>query len=127
MSTERYFAAIEVPPFSMVFKGLTMALTRSEQLLVDALAALPPNNVYTDAGKREILTGFRLFMDRRIRHIGWEADAVLLLDLAEAPDSVASRPATVRVSKEEDRLQFRCSSTRATTAATGAATSWPPL
>jgi len=86
-----------------------MALTRSEQVLVEALAALPPHNVYADAEKREIFTGFRLFMDRRITRIGWEADAVLILDLAGAPDSAMSRPATVRVSQEGDRLRFRCS------------------
>ena len=76
-----------------------MALTRSEQVLVEALAALPPNNVYVDAGKREILTGFRLYTDRRITYVGWEADAVLLLELAGAPDSAMSRPATVRASQ----------------------------
>ena len=86
-----------------------MALTRSEQALVEALAVLPPHNVYADAGKREILSGFRLFTDRRITDIGWEADAVLLLELAGDPDSAMSRPATVRVSQEGDRLRFRCS------------------
>jgi non-specific serine/threonine protein kinase len=86
-----------------------MALTRSEQVLVEALAVLPPSNVYVDAGKREILTGFRLYTDRRITCIGWEEDAVLLLKLAGAPDSAMSRPATVRISQEGDRLRFRCS------------------
>jgi non-specific serine/threonine protein kinase len=78
-----------------------MALTRSEQILVETLAALPPNNVYADAGKREILTGFRLYTDRRITSIGWEAEAVLVLELAHTT--------AVRVSQEGDRLRFRCS------------------
>jgi non-specific serine/threonine protein kinase len=86
-----------------------MALTRSEQVLLEALAVLPPNNVYADAGKREILTGFRLYTDHRIAHIGWEANAVLLLQLAGDPASAMSRHATVRVSKEGDHLKFRCS------------------
>ena len=86
-----------------------MALTRSEQALVEALAVLPPNNVYADAGKREILSGFRLFTDRRITDIGWETGAVLVLGLAGDPGSAMSRPATVRVSKEGDLLRFRCS------------------
>ncbi len=86
-----------------------MALTPSEQVLVEALAALPPNNVYVDAGKRDIFTGFRLFTDHRITGIGWEEGAVLTLDLATDPTSARSRPATVRVSKEGDHLGFHCS------------------
>ena len=86
-----------------------MALTRSEQVLLETLAALPPNTVYADAGKGEILTGFRLFTDCRTVRIGWETDAVLVLELAGAPGSVMPDHATVRFSKEGDYLKFRCS------------------
>ena len=102
-----------------------MVLTHSEQSLVETLAALPPNNVYVDAEKREIFTGFRFYTDRRITHIGWEADAVLLLELAGDPDSARSRPAFVRVSRKGDFLRFSAP-IPSITAAGDAATSWPP-
>jgi len=86
-----------------------MALTSSEQVLIDAIAALPPNNVYIDARKKEIVAGFNLFTGRSVRDIGWEADGLLVLELSGTPDTAISPPATVRVSKEGDHLRFRCS------------------
>ena len=85
-----------------------MVLSPSEQLLIDALSALPANNVYADAGKREIINGFRLFADRRVSEIGWQGDGVLLLELAASPDGGASS-AAVRVSRERGSLRWRCS------------------
>ena len=69
----RDYSTVELSACAVVI-GITtiMVFSSSERLLVDALSALPPNNVYADAGKREVLNGFRLFMDRRITDIAWQ-------------------------------------------------------
>ena len=86
-----------------------MVFSPPEQLLVDALSALPPNNVYADAGKREILNGFRFFMDRRVTDIAWQGEGVILLELAPSLDGESVRGAAVRVSMEGEGLRWRCS------------------
>ncbi|MGD0232696.1 MAG: SNF2-related protein, partial [Syntrophorhabdales bacterium] len=86
-----------------------MALSRSEQILLDALQTLPPNSVYADATKREILRGFKLFVDHRTTCIGWEGDGTLVLDMGPVPlDDPAFRPASVSILREGGRFRFRC-------------------
>jgi non-specific serine/threonine protein kinase len=78
-----------------------MTLTRSQQILVQALEALPPNNVYVDAGKREILGGFKLFVEHQVLDIAWEGDGVLLFHMPAS--------ASVRIFLDGKRLNTRCS------------------
>ena len=106
----RDYSIVELGACAVVI-GITtiMVFSPSEQLLVDALSALPPNNVYADAGKREILNGFKLFMDRRVTDIAWQGEGVILLELAPSLDGESVRGAAVRVSMEGEGLRWRCS------------------
>jgi superfamily II DNA or RNA helicase len=80
-----------------------MTLTGSEQLLLNALKALPPNSVYADAGRKTIFKGFRLYTNRRTASIGWDGDqralVVNVLDRVLLP---------VQISLDGTRPVFHC-------------------
>ena len=55
-----------------------MSLTGPQNLLIDALKALPPNSLYTGVEKKTIFSGFRLYSDKRVESIAWDGDSLVL-------------------------------------------------
>ena len=87
-----------------------MTFARSEQLLLDTLRVLPPQCVYADAERKEIVRGFQLFIDHRVRRIGWEESAILVLEMSgRGPNVIDLVPVTVRVFRENHDLRSVCS------------------
>jgi superfamily II DNA or RNA helicase len=80
-----------------------MPLTHSEQLLLDALKALPPNRVYEDTERKTVFKGFRLYNDRRVTRISWDVDLGRLI-----VDVIDGRLVSVVISLDEERLLFQC-------------------
>ncbi len=88
-----------------------MALTPKQQRLLDILAALPANSVYTDAPKREILRGFKLYVERQVVQIRWEGERVLAVDLGTLTwhgDRQISRSVRLFLDGEDPRFECSC-------------------
>jgi hypothetical protein len=87
-----------------------MTFTVSEQSLLDTLKSLAPQTVYADAAKKDILRGFKLFVDRRTTGIAWEGEGMLVLHMGFLPfDGPSFRPASVRIFMEGGFLRHQCS------------------
>ncbi len=90
-----------------------MSLTRSEQLLLDTLKALPPQTVYDDADRKAVIRGFQLFIDHRVGFLGWEDDAVLVVRMSARGSNVIELiPISVRIFLENQDLRVVCSCNR---------------
>jgi non-specific serine/threonine protein kinase len=87
-----------------------MTLTSSEQRLLDSLRVLPPQSVYADAERKEIIRGFQLYIDHRIRCIGWEDGGVLVVQMSGRGANVVDLvPISVRIFQENLYLRSVCS------------------
>ncbi len=87
-----------------------MALDHTEQILVDALKSLPPRSIYADAGKREIIRGFQLYIDHRIERIEWEPHGVLVADVGSRPAGASeSILSSVRLFIRDKAVRSECS------------------
>ena len=87
-----------------------MAIDHTEQILVDALKSLPPRSIYADAGKREIIRGFQLYIDHRIERIEWEPHGVLVADVGSRPAGASeSILSSVRLFIRDKTLRSECS------------------
>ena len=90
-----------------------MSFTRSEQLLLDTLRALPPQTVYGDADRKAVIRGFQLFIDHRVGHLTWEDDAVLVVRMnARGSNVIDLIPVAVRIFLENQDLRIVCSCNR---------------
>jgi len=90
-----------------------MTLAGKEQQLLDVIGARPPRGVYENAGKKEILRGFKLYVDCRVGTIRWESGGVLVVDLGTSTwseDQLVSH--SVRIFRDESDLCFECSCNR---------------
>ncbi len=78
-----------------------MPLSDAERLLVDKLKAIPPNTVYSETGKKQIMRGFKLYAGSRIDGVAWEdGDMVVIVE--------DGRAMPVRMSLQGENLEFRC-------------------
>ena len=84
-------------------QNLSMPLNDSEKLLLDALKELPPNTVYTDAGKKEIVRGFKLYTGFRVGEILWDGRESSLIVVVEDGAAVP-----VCFSQGEGKVAPRC-------------------
>ena len=90
-----------------------MTLDHSEQLLLDTLRTLPPQSIYADAAKREIIKGFQLYIDHRVERIEWEPHGVLLVEVGARPTGAAFPLLTsVRLFMQGKGLRSDCSCRR---------------
>lgn len=88
-----------------------MAFRPDEERLIEALKALSPQDVYLNASKRAIVTGFRLYAERGIVRMRWEEGGVLAVDFAgpvPLPEDVEGA-CSVRIFLDDGTLAFRCS------------------
>ena len=83
-----------------------MELTDQQQLLVDALKAYLPGNVYSEAEKKTVFRGFKLYNDRAVDDIAWNGDQGLLVANLVVGQTGKTYP--VNVSLEGHKLGFRC-------------------
>ena len=87
-----------------------MALDHTEQLLIDALKSLPPRSIYADAGKREIIRGFQLYIDQRIERIEWEPHGVLVAEVGSRPAGASEFIlSSVRLFVRDKSVRSECS------------------
>jgi len=90
-----------------------MNLDHSEQLLLDTLKTLPPQSIYADAAKKEIIRGFQLYIDHRIERIEWEPHGILLVEVGARPSGSAAPILTsVRLFIQGKGLHSDCSCRR---------------
>jgi superfamily II DNA or RNA helicase len=81
-----------------------MPLTGSEKTLLDALKILPPNTIYTDAEKKTVFKGFRLYSGGKVENITWVGDkGTLTVRVADGTER------SVHISLEESKIMPRCS------------------
>ena len=81
-----------------------MQLTDSEKTLLDALKELPPNIIYTDAEKKTVFKGFRLYTGSKVESISWVGDrGILSVNLGDGARG------SVHVSLENSKVLPRCS------------------
>ncbi len=80
-----------------------MALTPSEQLLLDALKAIPANSIYAEAEKKRVFRGFQLYTTGHVSHVGWkDGKGVLTITVEDR------RPYLVTIVLDGSRPVLRC-------------------
>jgi non-specific serine/threonine protein kinase len=87
-----------------------MSLNRLEKLLMETLKVMPPQSVYDGAERKAIIRGFQLFIDHRIRFIGWEEGGILVVRMSARGANVSDLiPVSVRVFLENMDIRAICS------------------
>jgi superfamily II DNA or RNA helicase len=82
---------------------LPMPLNDPEKILLDALKALPPNTVYSDTGKKEIVSGFRMYTSAKVEHVAWDGREGTLAVIVDEGGGMV-----VRMTFEDGRVVSRC-------------------
>jgi superfamily II DNA or RNA helicase len=82
-----------------------MEFTSQQQLLLDALKTYPPGLVYTDAERRRVFRGFKLYNDEAVEDITWDDQGPLVVNVL----SGTGKSYPVRVSRGgRQGIGFHC-------------------